>query len=116
VFDRIDATAVIALLASFAAVTTPAWEAPDEPDHAQNAQTLASGHWYRMERGAGQKARQAPLYYLVGWRIGRPLIVLIAIVAAALSAMWIASLSTDTYEGRLAFIGLPAVACLAALG
>jgi hypothetical protein len=44
------------------------------------------------------------------------LIVLITIVAAALSAVWITSLSTGTYEGRLAFIGLPAVACLAALG
>jgi 4-amino-4-deoxy-L-arabinose transferase-like glycosyltransferase len=48
--------------------------------------------------------------------IGRPLVVLSVIVVAALSAVWITSLSTDTYDGRVAFIGLPALACLAALG
>jgi hypothetical protein len=62
--------AVFALLASVVASTTPAWEAPDEPDHVQNTETLASGHWYRMERGAGDEAHQAPLYYigLAGWQ------------------------------------------------
>jgi hypothetical protein len=48
--------------------------------------------------------------------IGRPLVVLIAIVVAALSSVWIISLSADTYDGRLAFVGLAALACLAALG
>jgi hypothetical protein len=48
--------------------------------------------------------------------IGRPLVVLSVIVVAAFSAVWITSLSTDTYDGRVAFIGLPALACLAALG
>ena len=62
--------AVFAVLASVVAATTPAWEAPDEPDHVQNAQTIASGHWYRMDRGAGDEAHQAPLYYvgLAGWQ------------------------------------------------
>jgi hypothetical protein len=48
--------------------------------------------------------------------IGRPLVVLSVIVVAALSSVWITSLSTDTYDGRVAFIGLPALGCLAALG
>src|SRR5262245_18983465 len=62
--------AVFALLASVVAMTTPAWEAADEPHHVQNTETLASGHWYRMESGAGGEAHQAPLYYLglAGWQ------------------------------------------------
>jgi 4-amino-4-deoxy-L-arabinose transferase-like glycosyltransferase len=56
--------AIFAVLSSVVAVTTPAWEAADEPDHVQNIETLVSGHWYRMERGAGYAAHQPPLYYL----------------------------------------------------
>jgi 4-amino-4-deoxy-L-arabinose transferase-like glycosyltransferase len=69
-FAVVAVVAVFALLASVVAATTPAWEAPDEPDHVQNAQTIARGHWYRMERGAGDEAHQAPLYYvgLAGWQ------------------------------------------------
>jgi Dolichyl-phosphate-mannose-protein mannosyltransferase len=69
-FAVVGVVAVFALLASVVAATTPAWEAPDEPDHVQNAQTIASGHWYRMDRGAGDEAHQAPLYYvgLAGWQ------------------------------------------------
>jgi 4-amino-4-deoxy-L-arabinose transferase-like glycosyltransferase len=62
--------AIFAVLSSVVAVTTPAWEAADEPDHVQNIETLVSGHWYRMERGAGYAAHQPPLYYLgmSGWQ------------------------------------------------
>jgi 4-amino-4-deoxy-L-arabinose transferase-like glycosyltransferase len=72
-YERLAVVAVVAvfaLLASVVATTTPAWEAPDEPDHVQNAETIASGHWYRMDRGAGDEAHQAPLYYvgLAGWQ------------------------------------------------
>jgi 4-amino-4-deoxy-L-arabinose transferase-like glycosyltransferase len=56
--------AIFVMLSSVVAVTTPAWEAADEPDHVTNVETLASGHWYRMERGAGYAAHQPPLYYL----------------------------------------------------
>ena len=56
--------AIFALFSSVVAVTTPAWEAADEPDHVHNVETLVSGHWYRMEQGAGLEAHQAPLYYL----------------------------------------------------
>jgi Dolichyl-phosphate-mannose-protein mannosyltransferase len=55
---------IFALLSSVVAVTTPAWEAADEPDHSQNVETLVGGHWYRMDQGAGLQAHQAPLYYL----------------------------------------------------
>jgi uncharacterized membrane protein len=52
------------------AILTPAWEAPDEPSHVLNVQTLVRGHWYRMERDAGLEPHQPPLYYLglAGWQ------------------------------------------------
>jgi hypothetical protein len=69
-------------LASIVAFKTPAWEAPDEPGHIQNIETLVSGHWYGFNPGcrpnpeetilscSGDEAHQAPLYYLLlaGWQ------------------------------------------------
>jgi Dolichyl-phosphate-mannose-protein mannosyltransferase len=55
---------VFVLLTLALSALAPAWEANDEPDHFRNVQTLVSGHWYRMEPGAGYSAHQAPLYYL----------------------------------------------------
>ena len=60
----IGVVGIFALLSSVVAATTPAWEAADEPDHVLNAETLVSGHWYRMDKGAGLQAHQAPLYYV----------------------------------------------------
>ena len=70
-------------LASFVTIKTPAWEAPDEPGHIANIESLVSGHWYGFNAdchptGAeeilsctGDEAQQAPLYYLLlaGWQV-----------------------------------------------
>jgi hypothetical protein len=57
------------------AVKTPAWEAPDEPGHVRNVETLAAGHWYRIPLDSksarlhaaslGNELHQPPLYYLL---------------------------------------------------
>jgi 4-amino-4-deoxy-L-arabinose transferase-like glycosyltransferase len=49
-------------------------------------------------------------------RVGRPVLVLGVLAVAALSAVWITAFQTATFEARLAFTGLPAIGCLAALG
>ena len=53
-----------ALCSLVIAMRTPAWESNDEPDHVRNIEILASGHWYRIEDGAGYSPHQPPLYYL----------------------------------------------------
>jgi 4-amino-4-deoxy-L-arabinose transferase-like glycosyltransferase len=53
------------LLTTAIAVSTPAWEANDEPDHVKNVAALASGHWYRIDKDSGFEGHQAPLYYLL---------------------------------------------------
>jgi hypothetical protein len=69
---------VFVALSSFIAIKTPAWEAADEPDHVDNIELLAGGHWYGinthcrfiLQVGAepsscrNDEAQQAPLYYL----------------------------------------------------
>ncbi|MET0627607.1 MAG: hypothetical protein ABW033_04015, partial [Acidimicrobiia bacterium] len=50
--------------ASVVAFATPPGEANDEQDHVRNAETLASGRFYRIEEGAGLEPLQPPLYYL----------------------------------------------------
>ena len=75
-------------LGTVIAIKVPAYESADEPDHAQNIETLASGHWYSLTPHCrltirtiftctnGDEAQQAPLYYLVfaGWQgiVGQP--------------------------------------------
>jgi hypothetical protein len=54
-----------AILALLAAIVNPPWEAPDEPSHVQNVETLVDGHWYRIKDGVGIEAHQPPLYYLL---------------------------------------------------
>ncbi|MFL6241697.1 MAG: hypothetical protein ACJ73V_01555 [Acidimicrobiia bacterium] len=44
------------------------------------------------------------------------MLVLITLSVRALSAVWITSFQTVSFEARLAFTGLPAIGCLAALG
>ena len=46
------------------------WEAPDEPEHVQNVQTLLDGRWYRIGEADGIESHQPPLYYLAlaGWQ------------------------------------------------
>ena len=46
------------------------WEAPDEPEHVQNVQTLVDGRWYRIGEADGIESHQPPLYYLAvaGWQ------------------------------------------------
>jgi hypothetical protein len=69
---------VFVALASVVAVKTPAWESSDEPDHAQNVETLVAGHWYRIPDAlwkgnrspapgevATVELHQPPLYYLL---------------------------------------------------
>ena len=51
-------------LASAVALGTPPWEANDEPYHAQNVETLRTGHWYRITPQSGLESHQPPLYYL----------------------------------------------------
>jgi 4-amino-4-deoxy-L-arabinose transferase-like glycosyltransferase len=51
-------------LASAVAFGTPPWEANDEPYHAQNVETLRTGHWYRITPRSGLESHQPPLYYL----------------------------------------------------
>jgi hypothetical protein len=81
---------VFVMLGTVIAVKTPAFEAPDEPGHVQNIETLVSGRWYgmnsdcpshlkpttRLLQCSGDEAQQAPLYYLVlsAWQrvIGLP--------------------------------------------
>jgi hypothetical protein len=46
----------------------------------------------------------------------RAIVVLALLAAGGLSTVWILGLQTTTSQGRLAFIGLPAFACLLALG
>jgi hypothetical protein len=46
----------------------------------------------------------------------RNIALLAALVALSLLCVWMVAFSTATYEARLAFGGLPALACLAALG
>jgi peptidoglycan/LPS O-acetylase OafA/YrhL len=41
---------------------------------------------------------------------------LLVLTLAAFSSVWMVSLGTDTYEARLAYVGLPPLACLLALG
>jgi hypothetical protein len=83
---RRQVLAVLGIMAAFSALTsviaikTPAWEAQDEPDHVQNVEVLAAGHWYRIpgsllhQRSSGVSTRsrfisnelhQPPLYYLL---------------------------------------------------
>jgi 4-amino-4-deoxy-L-arabinose transferase-like glycosyltransferase len=67
----LGAIAVAFAFLSFAvAVLTPAWEAPDEPYHVLNVETLVRGHWYRIQGDAGLEPHQPPLYYLglAGWQ------------------------------------------------
>jgi hypothetical protein len=75
-------------LGTVIAIKVPPYESSDEPDHAQNIETLASGHWYSLTPHCrltirtiftctnGDEAQQAPLYYLVfaGWQglVGQP--------------------------------------------
>lgn len=61
--------AVFVLLAVMVAAGTGPWEANDEPDHVQNARTLARGDMYRIGPGAGLEAHQPPAYYagLAAW-------------------------------------------------
>ena len=64
---RLAAVLVVAvgvLCAVVIAIRTPAWESNDEPDHVRNIEILASGHWYKIEDGAGYSPHQPPLYYL----------------------------------------------------
>jgi hypothetical protein len=42
--------------------------------------------------------------------------VLLTLVAAAFASVWIVAFNTAAYDPRLALLGLPALACLAALG
>jgi hypothetical protein len=80
---------IFVILGSVIAIKTPAYESSDEPGHARNIETLASGHWYGMNSKcrfslnkplllgcSGDEAHQAPLYYLVfaGWQrvVGLP--------------------------------------------
>jgi 4-amino-4-deoxy-L-arabinose transferase-like glycosyltransferase len=69
-------------LGTVIAIKVPAYESSDEPDHVQNIETLASGHWYSLTPHCrltlrtiyactnGDEAQQAPLYYLLfaGWQ------------------------------------------------
>jgi 4-amino-4-deoxy-L-arabinose transferase-like glycosyltransferase len=48
--------------------------------------------------------------------LARPVILLVTLTVSALAAVWIAASQTTTFEARLAFTGLPAIGCLAALG
>ena len=70
-------------LGTVIAIKVPAYEASDEPDHVQNIEALASGHWYSLTPHCrlttrtvftctnGDEAQQAPLYYLLfaGWQV-----------------------------------------------
>jgi len=63
--------AVGAFFSVIVAVAQPPWEAPDEPDHVQNVETLVGGRWYHIgDPGSGFESHQAPLYYLLlaGWQ------------------------------------------------
>jgi hypothetical protein len=42
--------------------------------------------------------------------------VLAVLAVGALSAVWIVGLDTSSFQARVAFTGLPAIGCLAALG
>ena len=53
------------MLAAAVLALTPPWEANDEPDHVENIETLAGGHWYRITPKSGLESHQAPLYYLL---------------------------------------------------
>jgi hypothetical protein len=48
--------------------------------------------------------------------ISKQVLILAALAVGALSAIWTTSFQTTTFEARFAFTGLPAIACLAALG
>lgn len=68
---------MFAAISSVIAIKTPAWEAQDEPDHVQNVEVLAAGHWYRIPSSLLRRPRhtprgfisnelhQPPLYYLL---------------------------------------------------
>jgi hypothetical protein len=60
---------------------------------------------------AGLMRRSTPLALPPG-----SLAVLWSFVASALLGLWIVGMDTTTVQGRIAFTGLPALACLAALG
>ncbi len=54
---------------------------------------------------------------IVGSRLDpRALGVVAIITAAGFASVWLVASQTTTYDGRLAFTGLPALACLSALG
>jgi 4-amino-4-deoxy-L-arabinose transferase-like glycosyltransferase len=65
-FPALVAVVVVSVgLSAVVAVETPAWEYVDEPSHVMNVESLARGHWYRIEigRDLGVEAHQPPLYY-----------------------------------------------------
>jgi hypothetical protein len=54
---------------------------------------------------------------LIGSHLPQRALTLVAVVAAAgFLSVWLVAFQTATYEARLAFTALPAIACLAALG
>jgi hypothetical protein len=69
--NRAASVAFVLLVAGFAllsiavALWNPPWEAPDEPSHVLNVETLVTGHWYRIAPGQGLEPHQPPLYYLL---------------------------------------------------
>lgn len=68
-FALIGICVAFVVLAGVITFKLPPWEANDEPDHAQNVETLRSGHWYRITEKSGLESHQPPLYYLglAGW-------------------------------------------------
>ncbi len=59
----------------------------------------------------------ASLVGLIGRRTDRrDLAVLVTVALAGLACIWVIAFQTSTYTVRYAFVGLPAIACLAALG